>query len=953
MPSRNRTFALLVGLITLGALALRLYGLDTQSLWYDEGVTAEIAQRGIAELTSWTAGDIQPPLYYYLVALWGRAAGWSEWSLRFPSVFFGVLQVPLLAATAAALMRRRRAGLLAALFVAVHPLSVYYSQEARMYAMLTTLGVLLGYLMVCALSGRARRWSWWAAYTVSATAAVYTHYFAFFLLLALAIAFFSDRLLHRHPSDPAAAPGENPASSPIFGRWSGPWLGFLAANLAVLIFYVPWFTALTTRFSVDASYWEGELKLWEALRHVAISFTSGETVLEEEATQLLLVYGALTAMALLGLLWKDAASRRAALYALLWLALPVTAVLLLAIAAPKFNARYVMVALPGLLLIWSGGLAAYMTLPEGVPLRGWQRWLGGAQIVAALGLAMVLLAGLVIADYNWFFDPAFTKAEWREVSRYVRARIQERRAQEPSSDEMIILVSGHAWPVWHYYAPDLEPLRLPELEILDVNAVLDFASSAVPLRNALVGKSGAWLVQWQEIVVDPMNIVPLQLGLAGDPEELDVQFWHLQVRHYTNVNASAVLVEPTTLLPTSANFGNQVYLLDYTVADNGDLLLFWQLHEQHMQPAPDLHISGHTFTADGMPFARVTDRRPAGYEYPSFRWRGNQVTLGRIPAAEWAGDGALPETYRMRLGVYDVNGELTGLDVIGPQGQPLGKHVTLDLDLPRPTRGPDVVDKVTFAQLITDLYVEVALSTEQAEPGQAFGVEIHWYAEEKPPGDYELHVGWRLRRTNQLVGEEVLPLTPTWPTSRWPDDELMRTLHQLRPPRNLAPDDYWLELGLDTDESGAVQLPFRVLGSTRLYISPPYATPIDQVFGDGLRLLGVIEPIDVSPRVGEPIALTLVWQAMDFLPADYSATVQWLGEDSRPAAQVDLALPGGSSNWLPDQVELQTVIVEAPAVSGAYRLVTAVYDANQTNLPRLLTAEGMDLVDLGTITVRP
>ena len=41
---------------------------------------------------------------------------------------------------------------------------------------------------------------------------------------------------------------------------------------------------------------------------------------------------------------------RAILYALLWLCLPIIAVLLLAAITPKFNARYVMLALPALLL---------------------------------------------------------------------------------------------------------------------------------------------------------------------------------------------------------------------------------------------------------------------------------------------------------------------------------------------------------------------------------------------------------------------------------------------------------------------------------------------------------------------------------------------------------------------------------------------------------------------------
>ncbi len=176
----------------LAAFALRIYKLDAQSLWYDEGVTADVAQRGIAELTRWTANDIQPPLYYYLVAGWGRLAGWGEWSLRFPSAFFGTLAVPLLLVLTLRLTRQTRAGLLAAVFTAVHPLLLYYSQEARMYALLTALGILTGYCVLClAQDGKDRRVL--LAYVLSATAAVYTHYFAFFLLFALVIAFLLDR----------------------------------------------------------------------------------------------------------------------------------------------------------------------------------------------------------------------------------------------------------------------------------------------------------------------------------------------------------------------------------------------------------------------------------------------------------------------------------------------------------------------------------------------------------------------------------------------------------------------------------------------------------------------------------------------------------------------------------------------------------------------------------------
>ena len=78
------------------AFALRVYRLPAQSLWYDEGVSWYLTRMSWPALTVWTANDIQPPLYYYLLWLWVRLAGSSEYALRFLSVFFGTLTLPLL-----------------------------------------------------------------------------------------------------------------------------------------------------------------------------------------------------------------------------------------------------------------------------------------------------------------------------------------------------------------------------------------------------------------------------------------------------------------------------------------------------------------------------------------------------------------------------------------------------------------------------------------------------------------------------------------------------------------------------------------------------------------------------------------------------------------------------------------------------------------------------------------
>ena len=429
-PSSSVTRAWLLA-ITLGAFGLRVFRLGAQSLWYDEGVTAAIAQRGLAELTRWTANDIQPPLYYYVVSAWGRLAGWSEWSLRYPSAFFGALAIPLLAALTFTLTRRRSAALLAALFAASHPLLVYYSQEARMYAMLIALCILLGVIVV-RLELRRRTTLQLTLYVVVAVAAIYTHYFAFFVLAALGIAFYVSQLLLIPRLEKRDMP-ESPVESAMQTRSWRLLGGFLLANVAVIVLYLPWLNTLVTRLNIDASYWEGIFKLQDAQRHIAVSFIGGETMREEQAAWLIAPMLLVTLFLFAVLVWRNPKQYRTALYAAAWTIAPITGVLLLASFAPKFNARYVMIALPGLIVLWSAGLTQL-----GAPIQ-WRRDSTAAksstrlQRIAAIALILYFCGQFAFATYSWYEDSALHQGRMAEAGRLhpQRPGLSGRRIRRP------------------------------------------------------------------------------------------------------------------------------------------------------------------------------------------------------------------------------------------------------------------------------------------------------------------------------------------------------------------------------------------------------------------------------------------------------------------------------------------------------------------------------------------
>ncbi len=589
-------FALLI--ILLLAFSLRVYRLDGQSLWYDEAVTAHVASQGISELTRWTADDIQPPLYYYVVAGWSRLAGRGEWSLRFPSVCFSLLTVALLWSLARRLFGAGRAGqiagLIAALLAAISPLYVYFAQEARMYAQLTFLCALAGYALLRATDDR--RWTtdersrssvvgrrssvvWWLTFVLASVAALYTHYFAAFLLLAYGVCVIL-----------ACIPGLIQPESR--GRAARQLVVFGGAALAVVALYLPWLPAMLTRYRVDSSYWQGALKLGEALRHVAVSFTAGapETMLEADAVRLLPWFGIAFALAAGALIWRGMGARKGewesgrtgerengrsapeSIWALVYLStcllVPIIAILALASRTPKFNARYLMMVSPAYLLILAGGIGALWTgrwtAEDGRPTTDDRRQAAAdasgltfhvsrftfhASRLLAVILVLFLTLTSVQSLRNWFGDPAFTKAQWRELVAAVRAQI--------APGEAVVLLSGHAWPAWDYYAPDIPRVRLPDIDILDVNAALGFDAGET-LNTALAGKSGVWLVRWQDEAVDPVGFAPYFLDRAGREEPVSEQFWQLGLGHWRLRPDATIPAEPRPAHADGANYDHKL-----------------------------------------------------------------------------------------------------------------------------------------------------------------------------------------------------------------------------------------------------------------------------------------------------------------------------------------------------------------------------------------------------------
>lgn len=371
---RSRTFWIVAGLTALGAV-LRFATLGDQAYHHDEIVTASRVLRvGFGHAMDAVGfSESAPPLYYALAWLWTQVTGNGEWGLRFLSALAGVATIPV-AYLAGRELRGARAGVIAAALVAVNPMLLWYSQEARAYALLGFFCALSLLYCVRALNeGRRADFTWWGVFSGLALA---THYFAIFPIVAEVV------LLARRR-----------------GRaiLSGLWIVALAVLLlAPLVIH---------QMSYGHAEWIGKFSLGHRVAEVGITFMVGETgdiIGRTEQWRPALVPLALVSVAFVLLLVRGSRSERRAAF------VP------LAVAAAT-------VGIPLLLAILSAGkdfVLARNLLPALVPLLIAVAVALSAERARRLGtaIAAVLVVYFLAFSIHASTSPELQRPDWRAVA---------------------------------------------------------------------------------------------------------------------------------------------------------------------------------------------------------------------------------------------------------------------------------------------------------------------------------------------------------------------------------------------------------------------------------------------------------------------------------------------------------------------------------------------------------
>ena len=886
-----RLLGLLASLIALG-MVLRLIRLDFQPLWFDEGYSFYFAASSVRQLIADTAVDIHPPFYYLLLKTWMTLFGTGVVQARALSVMVGTASIPLLF-----LLGRQlggdRLGLWAAALLVISPFHIYYSQEVRMYGLVTFFSLLAGLLTLLAFE-RGNDPGWWIGAGFSIAAALYTQYYAVFTPLVLTLYLLLRRDLPR--------------------RRIVPWMATLAGAFLI---YLPWLLYAIPRLIVYIQYKVGmdqdaPLAPIEFLRRALAAYGAGH--LEgwlSDWPWLGLIMPALLLIGLLFMVGLQRAGRlkltprdqRPVTFTLIFLLVPLSGAYVINLAAP-FNPprseRLLLFALPAFYLL---GAYVLSHLP-----RASGRW---GPLVIGLSSLICLAIG-VISLTAFYTVPRYAEDDYRPVAAEIAARSRP--------DDAVICVLP--WQVGYFQAY-LDPNR-PAL--IETPSQIypgprqfwadDPALMAADLDDLMVAHSRLWLPAYLA------SGSPLEGMIAGYLDESYIRTlseWYGTT--HLSLHVSVPLLET---VDAEVDFAGRLHVDEIAlnalpVETAYGTIVFESRWEKTGPVEPGHRIVLRLADDEGRAWGQW-DLEPLG---------------GRQPFSAWA----IGETHRERLGLLVDAGTPPGhyvlkLSVRGEDDMPL-QIVAGAGEEPAVEAALGEVEVVRFIELVPPAVLQMDnvlhvdfndqvrllgydLTNRAFTPGEELKLTLFWQSLRSVEEDLVVFVQLLDREEALVAAAEAPPTAGFFPTSRWEPGDLIRDEQALRLPASLPDGTYRLIAGL-FKTADHERLPTTVgvrrhgdhvkLGEVSIrgrphdFEAPAPEHPMQAQFDDVALLVGY--DTDVSASEYEiAIHLTLHWQVLKEMAQSYKVFVHLYDEEGRRVAQHD-SEPGlgqfPTSGWLPGE----------------------------------------------------
>lgn len=640
-PDSLLSHRLILLAILILAVGLRFHKIGAQSLWYDEGNSARIAERSLALIIAGAAGDIHPPLYYVALKYWRLVFGEHEAGLRSFSAICGALTV-LWAYRIGRDAFGRRVGLVAAFLLAIMPFAIYYAQEARMYALLALCAAAGTWAVMrfgtresqeaarwdCGASGRreafARLWLPLVVYVAATAAGLWTHYAYPFVMIAQGAAFMSLVLPERRP-----AFGE-PRSA---HRWPrNALLLYVSASVIAVGLFAPWLPVAIRQiqgWGVDRPAYALGSALLEAYRTLVV----GRTLPADQATLPMATFTAFVALGV-GLGRRTKAAHRISLLALA--GLPVALLFIFGLYREAYLKFLLVCVLPLCVLAARGIVEVGAWAHEAARLRPLTLAIARLPISDLLGkaLALVLAALLVPVLRNLYDDPAYARDDYRGIQRLIAA--------EARPDDAVLFLAPNQWEVYTYYQRDdrgLFPLTYRPAS---------YAHVAAQMQAIASGHRRIFALYFAERDADPEGWY--ELWMSGNLYKAHERWvGNIRLAVYdsgTDRDAWPIVAE--------ARFGDAIALAEARgrlgAARRGDVVALELTWQPRAKPDRRYKVFVHIGPPDGAPIAQHDSEPVAGYR-PTDGWSPDERIVDRRGA--WIAPDAPTGTYGVFVGLYD------------------------------------------------------------------------------------------------------------------------------------------------------------------------------------------------------------------------------------------------------------------------------------------------------------
>ncbi len=969
----------LVIVLTLFAFGRSVWALGEKSLWWDESLSLHRARQDLVTVLSNTivltdnvesvvTVDDHPPLYFLALWLAVRAFGETDLALRYVSVIFGVLIVPLLYSTARRLfgqrLRQQRTSspaVAAAALGALSPMFLWFGQEARMYTMLACMGLLSFYLFMRAFvepldSPELRvRWEWIGSYVLASSCLVLTHYLGSlviaFEILALGLLLLRDLRSRR---------------SLVLGIVV--LVGVLLLLFAYSLLNLPQLTNTTgARF----------VPVLVLLRDLLNSFSLGLSadVGHWYVWLIDLVFLFFLGLGLVRMVGPGATGRSRRVGWLLagYLVVPIALTYLFSYVRPVYmTSRHLILGTPPFLLLVALGLAAGTGERPGIGLRGviipvvWVGWL-------------VALGGIAYSTWNYYRDPAYGKDDYRAWGAYLQ--------EHTRPGDIVIVDPPHVADLYRHYTDNGVPwIGLPQLN-----------SPKQATVSRLEGLFERYDRVWLAYSSTPSWGDPGRLPygwLSSRAYQVDYQRFQgygseLLVAAYLP-DWPSVRILPPDAQPADIRYSTSVRLVGHRLVSTPQagrhlhVELFWTADK----PIPEEASVLLRLVDDQGHLWGQSEQCPFNGLYPMWQWQPGLLLRDERDLPIWP--GTPPGTYHLEL-VLLGQGETCP----GSGNQPLPPVTALNRRGNGVLLGDVIVERAQTSPSLEDLGMQrrqgqgfddlellgSSLTARQLRAGEHFDVSLYWQARQAPLPDYLFRL--RLVDATGTVWHEstIRPVGDGYPTSLWRAGDRFRGTFRLWLPEDAASGRYRLELTpeppLQQRGLGAFLRRVLNLGSTGVQLGslavtepqsvtlatppPPPADPpashsMLATLGEQVRFLGYDLSTD-KVLAGEALTVTLYWQALQPMDISYTVFLHLLGPENQIVGQKDGLPQNGTyptSAWQPGEVVVDqrtfTVDPSAPLVThtleaGMYRLETLrrlpVIDASGQPMPddRILLAQ--------------